>query len=197
MARCLENEKCECVQGWIGDGQVSQKQQNFCFKINIIFLEQNILVSKKRLKPKHKLNNKPKLHQKTQIAPDVNFGHNLRLKLCLKLVLGLVFSYALLGPVLTLFLSLALKFAFLNLAILVLSLVLAVTYSGTKFFGTKTINTLTLFYLQNCEDLNECETQNACGQNAECQNTIGSYQCVCNVGFVAASNGCKGQKNKF
>ncbi|XP_039540000.1 adhesion G protein-coupled receptor E1-like isoform X1 [Pimephales promelas] len=34
-----------------------------------------------------------------------------------------------------------------------------------------------------CEDENECETPNRCGENAQCVNTNGSYYCTCDEGF--------------
>uniref|UniRef100_A0A1I8BSD7 EGF-like domain-containing protein n=1 Tax=Meloidogyne hapla TaxID=6305 RepID=A0A1I8BSD7_MELHA len=42
-----------------------------------------------------------------------------------------------------------------------------------------------------CMDVDECASKNEkiCGPNAECQNLPGSYQCVCNPGFVANPNG--------
>ncbi|CAK5079641.1 unnamed protein product [Meloidogyne enterolobii] len=42
-----------------------------------------------------------------------------------------------------------------------------------------------------CMDIDECASKNEkiCGSNAECQNLPGSYQCVCNSGFVANPNG--------
>ncbi|KAF4073669.1 hypothetical protein AMELA_G00246080 [Ameiurus melas] len=40
-----------------------------------------------------------------------------------------------------------------------------------------------------CRDINEClELNNICGPNAQCRNSIGSYNCTCLPGFVA-SNG--------
>lgn len=32
-------------------------------------------------------------------------------------------------------------------------------------------------------DMNECEDENVCGENARCINTPGSYHCVCNAGY--------------
>ncbi|KAL3085943.1 hypothetical protein niasHS_008985 [Heterodera schachtii] len=41
-----------------------------------------------------------------------------------------------------------------------------------------------------CIDIDECEQNSTiCGHFAECQNTIGSYQCLCNVGFIARPDG--------
>jgi len=33
-------------------------------------------------------------------------------------------------------------------------------------------------------DVNECLHPDACGRNAQCQNTIGNYTCSCREGFV-------------
>ncbi|KAF7690953.1 hypothetical protein HF521_011250 [Silurus meridionalis] len=39
-----------------------------------------------------------------------------------------------------------------------------------------------------CRDINECtENKTICGPNAECNNTVGSYFCVCAEGFVASN----------
>lgn len=45
-----------------------------------------------------------------------------------------------------------------------------------------------------CEDINECElNSNACPKGQTCQNTIGSYQCYCQVGYAkdAVTGQCK------
>ncbi|XP_062295607.1 adhesion G protein-coupled receptor E1-like isoform X1 [Scomber scombrus] len=34
-----------------------------------------------------------------------------------------------------------------------------------------------------CIDIDECQEENVCGQNAKCINTLGSYYCLCNNGF--------------
>jgi len=40
-------------------------------------------------------------------------------------------------------------------------------------------------------DVNECDTNNGdCGENTDCVNTIGSYQCVCKPGFVQDGDIC-------
>nr|XP_046187887.1 adhesion G protein-coupled receptor E5-like [Oncorhynchus gorbuscha] len=41
---------------------------------------------------------------------------------------------------------------------------------------------------EKCIDINEClENKDICGPNAECHNTLGSYSCFCNVGFVSST----------
>lgn len=44
-------------------------------------------------------------------------------------------------------------------------------------------------------DVDECQEEIVCGQNATCINTQGSYNCVCNAGFALKSEGdnqCEG-----
>lgn len=41
-------------------------------------------------------------------------------------------------------------------------------------------------------DIDECQDEKVCGQNATCINTQGSYFCVCNAGF-----GVKSGKSMF
>ncbi|XP_072017956.1 uncharacterized protein [Amphiura filiformis] len=44
---------------------------------------------------------------------------------------------------------------------------------------------------ERCEDINECLTGDyACDRNARCVNTIGSYRCDCNEGFVGDGQTC-------
>uniref|UniRef100_A0A3P8Y7W9 Latent-transforming growth factor beta-binding protein 1 n=1 Tax=Esox lucius TaxID=8010 RepID=A0A3P8Y7W9_ESOLU len=40
-----------------------------------------------------------------------------------------------------------------------------------------------------CVDINECANMTVCGENAFCQNLIGTYQCVCDQGYTATSDG--------
>eukprot|EP00731_Ephydatia_muelleri_P031723 Em0023g230a len=42
----------------------------------------------------------------------------------------------------------------------------------------------------NCTDIDECNGNNSCGMNANCTNTIGSYQCSCLVGFEGDGVNC-------
>jgi len=43
----------------------------------------------------------------------------------------------------------------------------------------------------NCEDLDECEDEDACGNNEVCKNTIGSFECECAEGFTKTNvSGC-------
>ena len=44
-----------------------------------------------------------------------------------------------------------------------------------------------------CQDIDECQKGSAsCDENKKCQNTPGSYDCVCKDGFLTKNNGeCK------
>ena len=44
-----------------------------------------------------------------------------------------------------------------------------------------------------CQDINECKkNSNACVGGARCQNTKGSYKCICEIGFeYVKGQGCK------
>ncbi|XP_075062996.1 adhesion G protein-coupled receptor E5 isoform X2 [Mixophyes fleayi] len=43
-----------------------------------------------------------------------------------------------------------------------------------------------------CTDIDECkESLNICGRNSNCNNTIGSYKCSCQNGFINISNTCE------
>jgi len=46
-------------------------------------------------------------------------------------------------------------------------------------------------------DVDECTGTNNCDSNASCTNTVGSYTCACNSGFVGTGVGigsCGGKK---
>ncbi|XP_068246199.1 fibropellin-1-like isoform X2 [Palaemon carinicauda] len=50
------------------------------------------------------------------------------------------------------------------------------------------------FHMENdtCVDVDECNSENPCDDNEVCQNSIGSYSCVCKQGFLRTSSGtCK------
>ncbi|XP_067363392.1 latent-transforming growth factor beta-binding protein 4 isoform X2 [Channa argus] len=40
-----------------------------------------------------------------------------------------------------------------------------------------------------CVDINECANKTVCGDHAICQNTLGTYLCTCNQGFISAADG--------
>ncbi|XP_030621883.1 latent-transforming growth factor beta-binding protein 4 [Chanos chanos] len=40
-----------------------------------------------------------------------------------------------------------------------------------------------------CVDINECANKTVCGENAICQNLIGTYQCMCDQGYEATGDG--------
>ena len=43
-------------------------------------------------------------------------------------------------------------------------------------------------------DINECETgEHNCDSNAECNNTIGSFECFCNEGYEGDGVNCIGK----
>jgi hypothetical protein len=43
-------------------------------------------------------------------------------------------------------------------------------------------------------DINECIIQGvSCDQNADCVNTVGSFECKCKVGFTTNGYNCKGE----
>ena len=45
----------------------------------------------------------------------------------------------------------------------------------------------------NCTDTDECRNagDNSCSPNAFCENTVGSYNCVCNEGFAGDGRTCE------
>ena len=45
------------------------------------------------------------------------------------------------------------------------------------------------------QDINECDSNNTCDRNASCSNTVGSFQCICQNGFLADGKNCKGVNN--
>lgn len=48
-----------------------------------------------------------------------------------------------------------------------------------------------------CEDLDECANERTCDKNADCINSIGSYQCVCHVGYSGDGKNCVLDKLKI
>ncbi|XP_053329536.1 latent-transforming growth factor beta-binding protein 4 [Spea bombifrons] len=40
-----------------------------------------------------------------------------------------------------------------------------------------------------CADIDECSNSTVCGENAECENLIGTYRCTCNLGHEMSSDG--------
>ena len=41
-------------------------------------------------------------------------------------------------------------------------------------------------------DINECDAQNECHANADCSNSIGSYECICRQGYAGNGTECSG-----
>ena len=52
-------------------------------------------------------------------------------------------------------------------------------------------------YLYTSLDTNECAGSNACGHNADCVDTDGSYWCQCLPGFQGDGYNCTGQSHKL
>ena len=46
-------------------------------------------------------------------------------------------------------------------------------------------------------EIDECDGENDCHENANCTNTIGSYNCSCNDGFEGNSTHCQGIADVF
>ena len=47
------------------------------------------------------------------------------------------------------------------------------------------------------KDIDECMGTNDCDDNAQCNNTIGSYICTCNVGYVGDGLNCTGNGTEY
>ena len=62
------------------------------------------------------------------------------------------------------------------------------------------LSVFTLFFQKSLEsiflDRNECE-ESPCGNNATCNNTEGSYTCLCNNGYVGNGLQCSGERKGF
>ena len=39
-------------------------------------------------------------------------------------------------------------------------------------------------------DIDECRTEGSCPVNSNCSNTIGSYSCICDIGFIFNGSDC-------
>ena len=44
-------------------------------------------------------------------------------------------------------------------------------------------------------DIDECSTANTCPANSTCSNTVGSFMCSCDSGFVKNGDLCAGNNN--
>ena len=69
----------------------------------------------------------------------------------------------------------------------------------------KLVSTFFVSFFYILLDINECENDCACHQNATCNNTYGSYECQCQHGFTGDGMNCTGKgdikseniKNRF
>ena len=66
-------------------------------------------------------------------------------------------------------------------------------FSGNGMYceGALCMPNLCCIILINLADVNECESF-LCDVNANCTNTVGSYSCQCNSGFVGNGVNCTG-----
>lgn len=53
-------------------------------------------------------------------------------------------------------------------------------------------------YLNFVVDVNECDLKTyTCDPNAECENIVGSYYCICNAGYTGSGKSCTCQYQKL
>ena len=74
------------------------------------------------------------------------------------------------------------------------SFYLSLLAAGPCELSRFTVDTI-MFYeiFWNCfPDNNECDNANVCYANSTCNNTIGSFKCICNPGFTANGSRCEG-----
>lgn len=89
-------------------------------------------------------------------------------------------------PYLTVFISYG-NYRVLNL--------MPITMSSMCVYNRKPVRKACYFYID-CVffiDINECEMgSHRCNVNAKCQNTVGGYNCSCNVGYTGNGFHCNG-----
>ena len=59
-----------------------------------------------------------------------------------------------------------------------------------------TLHCLLFTFFYSSLDINECLTSNPCPHNSTCMNTIGSFNCICAIGFAynETTRVCQGEK---
>ncbi len=70
------------------------------------------------------------------------------------------------------------------------------TGNGTSCFGNATIKYFTIIFnvtLLYVTDIDECLNTSACVPNSMCANSVGSYDCICNEGFMLNNSFCSSE----
>lgn len=69
---------------------------------------------------------------------------------------------------------------------------LLINYTKTKIMFSLSPMCNSRFYL--CIDINECsDNSDNCDVDAHCNNTVGSYNCTCNPGYIGNGTTCTGK----
>ena len=56
---------------------------------------------------------------------------------------------------------------------------------------------MTILYVYDFTDVDECKGNHSCHVDATCMNTNGSYNCDCHPGYTGNGQNCKGEFNPF
>ena len=64
----------------------------------------------------------------------------------------------------------------------------------TSVYWIATLHTSVYWILFSTTDMDECadDTLNECHENGDCNNTIGSYDCMCTIGYTGDGFNCSG-----
>ena len=82
----------------------------------------------------------------------------------------------------------------INLLWFVKSKSLFIIFFFFPFLWNIALFTIFIYLFIYSTDIDECENStNLCGLHATCENTVGSYNCTCDNGFLVTSFGCAGK----